>query len=225
MAIEKDNIWCVDKPLEWTSFDVVNKIKYTLKSKGIKTKIGHAGTLDPRATGLLILCTGANTKRIEDIQNMPKWYSGSLCLGATTPCYDTEQPIDATFDISHVTEEMIYSTASNFLGQQQQIPPIHSAVKVGGKNAYEYARKGKPIVLQPKTVHIYSFDIIKIEWPLVFFSIQCSKGTYIRSLAHDFGKKLQAGAYLSSLRRTQIGDYKVEDAYSVESLCSYILSQ
>lgn len=225
MAIAQDNIWCVNKPLDWTSFDVVNKIKYALKGKGVKTKVGHAGTLDPKATGLLILCTGTNTKCIEAIQNMPKWYRGTFYLGATTPCYDTEQPIDATFDIEHVQDKLIIDTAHSFLGEQLQIPPIHSAVKVDGKNAYEYARKGKPIALNPKTIHIYDFQIEKIEMPEVYVNIQCSKGTYIRSLAHDFGKRMDAGAYLSSLQRTRIGDYKLEDAFEVEDLCTYIQKQ
>ncbi len=225
MAITYDNIWCVDKPLDWTSFDVVNKIKYALKNKGMKVKIGHAGTLDPKATGLLILCTGTNTKRIEEIQNMPKRYKGIFHLGATTPCYDTEQPIDATYDITHINEQLILQTVQTFIGEQQQTPPIHSAVKVGGKNAYEYARKGKPVILSPKIIHIYEFHIEKVELPEVHFSVLCSKGTYIRSLAHDFGKKLDAGAYLRALQRTAIGDYKVENAHSIEELCSFIQKQ
>lgn len=218
-------ILLIDKPIDWTSFDVVNKIKYALKKDYPKLKIGHAGTLDPKATGLLVVCTGKFTKKITEIQDQYKVYTGSMFLGATTPCYDTEMPVNQTFDITHITEEDIINNTEHFKGVIQQTPPIHSAIKVNGKTAYNLARKGKDVQLKSREVTIYDFDITRIELPHIFFRIQCSKGTYIRSIAHDFGQKLSNGAYLASLRREAIGDFSVEDAWEIQELISNIQSE
>lgn len=198
----------VDKPLQWTSFDVVKKIRNMVRIK----KVGHAGTLDPLATGLLIVCTGKFTKKIQGIQDADKEYTGSLTLGATRPSFDKETEIDATFDFSHLTEQDIVDTAKSFEGSLVQTPPIFSAVKVNGKRAYEHARKGEKVEIKSRTVEVMEFEVTKIELPVVHFRIACTKGTYIRSIASDFGKRLDNGAYLSSLRRTKIGEYEVEDA-------------
>jgi tRNA pseudouridine55 synthase len=203
----------INKPYRWTSFDVVKKIKYAL---GKKIKVGHAGTLDPLATGLLILCTGAMTKKISEIQDAEKEYEGSFFLGATTESYDLEREVNAGFKTEHITEELIRHTATEFIGEQMQIPPAHSAVKVKGKRAYELARKGQEVVIEAKKIEIKEFEITRIEMPLVYFRIVCSKGTYIRSLADDFGRKLNSGAYLSSLIRTRIGSYFLIDALTPE---------
>lgn len=218
MNFTEGEVLLIDKPLDWTSFDVVNKLKYQLKRQYGAIKIGHAGTLDPRATGLLIVCTGKKTKIIESIQHQTKTYSGSFCLGAYTESYDTEQPISQTQSIDEITEDKIYEVASLFIGEQLQIPPIHSAVRIDGKRAYSLARKGKTPELKPKPITIYKFEITKIELPFVFFVIECSKGTYIRSIANDFGKKLNNLAYLHTLRREQIGSYSIKDAYSIDEL-------
>jgi tRNA pseudouridine55 synthase len=215
----------VDKPLDWTSFDVVSKIKFALKSQFGKIKIGHAGTLDPKATGLLIICTGKWTKRIDEYQNADKVYTGTLMLGATTECYDSEREINATFPTDHITESMIHECAQSFIGAQEQFPPAHSAIKIDGKTAYNLARKGKEVVLKSRPITIYDFKITGINMPYVDFEVKCTKGTYIRSLAHDFGQKLNSGAYLTALRRTQSGDIKVEDAWKLEELISFIRSQ
>ena len=212
----------IDKPLDWTSFDVVNKIKFALKKKYDKIKIGHAGTLDPKATGLLILCTGKKTKEIEAIQNADKVYTGSFFLGATTECYDTEKEPNQTFDISGITTGAINKCAESFIGEQEQFPPIHSAVKIDGKRAYELARAGKEVAVKSKIITIKKFDLPKIELPLVDFYVECTKGTYIRSLANDFGKRLDNGAYLNSLRRTKIGNYDVADAFTIEQFLGKI---
>ena len=204
----------VDKPLEWTSFDVVKKLKYALNLK----KVGHAGTLDPLATGLLILCTGKKTKQIESFQNQGKEYEGTLVLGQTTPSYDLETEATEAVDISKITEQLINEATLNFKGEVEQTPPIYSAVKVNGKRAYMHARKGDDIKLRSRTVQIDRFDILNIDLPQVRFLVSCSKGTYIRSLVNDFGIKLGVGAYLSQLRRTKIGDYKVTDANTIEEL-------
>ncbi|MCZ2394468.1 MAG: tRNA pseudouridine(55) synthase TruB [Chitinophagales bacterium] len=215
----------IDKPLDWTSFDIVNKIKYALKKKFPKIKVGHAGTLDPKATGLLIVCTGKFTKKITEIQDQYKIYSGSFFLGATTECYDTEKPVNQTFDISHITEQDIYENVQYFLGKIEQTPPAHSAIKIQGKNAYEFARKGEDIIMKSREVFIYSFDITKIELPYIFFKIKCSKGTYIRSIAHEFGKKLNNGAYLTSLRREMIGEYSLEDSWEIQNFIQHVQSE
>lgn len=212
----------IDKPLDWTSFDVVNKIKFALKKKYGAIKIGHAGTLDPKATGLLVLCTGKKTKEIQQIQDAEKEYTGSIFLGATTECFDTERPINQTYDISHITTPEILNCAQSFIGEQSQFPPAHSAVKINGKRAYELARKGLEVALKAKTITIKKFELTTIELPIIHFSVSCTKGTYIRSLANDFGKRLNNGAYLHSLRRTKIGNFSVEDAYSVEQIIDKI---
>ncbi len=206
----------IDKPLDWTSFDVVNKLKFKLKYQYGKVKIGHAGTLDPRASGLLIVCTGKKTKEIEGIQNQNKVYTGSFFLGAETESYDTEKPAINFQSIEHITEQEIYKTAESFIGEQQQFPPIHSAVKIDGVRAYELARIGLNPEIKSKTINIYQFKITKIELPYIYFYIECSKGTYIRSIANDFGKRLNNVAYLSSLRREKIGNFSIEDADTVE---------
>lgn len=220
--LKEGQLFLIDKPLDWTSFDVVNKIKYALKKAAPKIKIGHAGTLDPKATGLLVVCVGKFTKRISEIQDQYKVYTGSFYLGATTECYDTERPVNQTFDISHITEEDIYANVEQFRGVIQQTPPAHSAIKIDGKNAYDLARKGQEVALKSREVTIYEFEITKIELPHIYFRIKCSKGTYIRSIAHDFGKALNNGAYLTSLRRENIGDYTVEDAWKIEDLIQKI---
>lgn len=212
----------IDKPLDWTSFDVVNKIKFALKKSFGKIKIGHAGTLDPKATGLLILCTGKKTKAIQQIQDADKEYTGTFFLGATTECYDTERPVNQTFDITSINADDIINCARTFIGEQQQYPPAHSAVKIDGKRAYELARKGKEVDLKSKQIHIYEFEITSVQLPLIHFRITCSKGTYIRSIAHDFGKRLNNGAYLYSLRRTKIGAYTINDAYQLDDFLNVL---
>ena len=196
-----------DKPMEWTSFDVVRKIRYLTRI----SKVGHAGTLDPLATGLLIVCTGKFTKKINEYMGMEKEYTGTFTLGAVTPTYDLESEPQDQKNISHLTTEKVHAAKAQFTGEIMQTPPIHSAIKQAGKPVYLAARKGIDVKLEPRPVTIYSFTIEKIEWPLVYFKVVCSTGTYIRSLANDFGAELGVGAYMSSLRRTRIGIFKVED--------------
>ncbi len=214
----------VDKPKDWTSFDVVNKIRYSLKFKlGVKKiKVGHSGTLDPMATGLLIICTGKFTKRLEGLQNLANIYTGTITLGATTPSFDAESEIDATFPTDHISEELIYSTRKQFLGDFEQVPPIFSAIKVNGQPLYKKARKGIKVEIKPRPVHIYQFDFQRLAIPEIDFIVKCSKGTYIRSLAYDFGKALNSGGYLTSLCRTQIGDYSLKDAWKLPALITHI---
>ena len=214
----------VDKPLEWTSFDVVNKIRFTLKySLGVKKiKVGHAGTLDPLASGLLLICIGKFTKRLKELQGLDKTYTGTISLGYTTPTYDAESEPDATHPVDHITDDLILETANSMLGKLMQTPPIYSAVKVKGQSAYSLARRGKHLVLEPRPVEIKKFEIRKIEGNNIDFLVLCSKGTYIRSLANDFGKALGSGAYLSALRRTQVGEYDVKDAYGIEDITEII---
>ena len=204
----------INKPLNWTSFDVVKKVRNILKNhyQIKKIKVGHAGTLDPLADGLLILCTGKWTKKIEEFQNQEKEYTGTFVLGATTPSYDLETEINQTFDLSSLTEEQIRSNRNLFIGDIEQAPPIFSALKKDGVRLYEYARKGVEIEVKKRNVNISTFEISRIELPEIDFKIRCSKGTYIRSIAHDFGKSLDNGAYLSKLRRTKIGKFNLEDA-------------
>ena len=208
----------MDKPLEWTSFQVVNKMRWLIKKQfGIKKiKVGHAGTLDPLATGLLIICTGKFTKKIDTYQAQEKEYTGTITLGATTPSYDLETEIDQTFDISEITSEKINKATLQFIGEIQQQPPIFSALKKEGKKLYEFARKGEEVDIPFRTVSISKFEITKIDLPNVEFRVVCSKGTYIRSLAHDSGKALGNGAHLSALRRTRIGDFSVVNAIGIE---------
>lgn len=208
----------IDKPLTWTSFQVVNKVRWLIKKKyDIKNiKVGHAGTLDPLASGLLILCTGKFTKKIEEFQGMPKEYTGTFFLGATTPSYDLETEINQYFKTNHISEELIYNTSKDFIGKINQKPPIFSAIKKEGKRLYEIAREGKETEIKAREITIYEFEITKISLPEVEFRVVCSKGTYIRSLAFDFGKALNSGGYLSKLRRTKIGDFLVENAMSID---------
>ncbi|MFB5945859.1 tRNA pseudouridine(55) synthase TruB [Albibacterium profundi] len=210
----------IDKPLRWTSFDVVGKIRNSIKP--LKIKVGHAGTLDPLATGLLVLCTGKKTKTIDQLQAQEKEYTGTIHLGATTPSYDLETEIDQEFDISNITPEQIKEASKQFIGEIQQYPPSHSAIKIGGERLYEKARRGEEVERRPRTVIINSFEITDITLPLISFKVVCSKGTYIRSLAHDLGRALHSGAYLHSLRRTRSGDFLVQDAYGVMELVNHI---
>lgn len=207
----------IDKPLTWSSFQAVNKLKYILKRKydlPKKFKIGHAGTLDPLATGLLIICTGKFTKKITEIQAQVKEYTGTIVLGATTPSYDLETEVDAIFPTNHITEAIILETTNQFLGEIDQKPPVFSAIKKDGKRLYEHARAGEEVEIQSRKTTIYEFEITRVQLPEVDFRVKCSKGTYIRSLAYDFGLALQSGGHLSKLRRTKIGDYNVENAVS-----------
>ena len=208
---ENGAVLLIDKPLNWTSFDVVKKIRSSGKFK----KVGHAGTLDPLATGLLILCMGKMTKQIEKFQAQKKEYTGTFTLGKTTPSYDIETEFDAEYPTEHITEELIMEAVNNLTGHIEQVPPIYSAVKVNGRRAYDAARKGEYIKLKVRTVEINTFEVDQSNFPTIGFRIVCSKGTYIRSMASDFGKLLQSGAHLSSLRRTKIGDFDVNDAEDV----------
>lgn len=204
----------IDKPLGWSSFQAVNKLKWAIRKKFQlkKIKIGHAGTLDPLATGLLLICTGKFTKKINALQGQAKEYTGTITLGTTTPSYDLETAVDATFSIAHITHALIQKTTTEFMGDIEQAPPVFSALKKDGKRLYEYAREGKEVAIKKRPVTISEFEITNIDLPNVDFRIVCSKGTYIRSLAHDFGKALRSGSHLSALRRTKIGDYNVNIA-------------
>jgi tRNA pseudouridine55 synthase len=208
----------VDKPLEWTSFDVVNKIRWNLKQKlGIKKiKVGHAGTLDPLATGVLVLCTGAHTKKIESLQAGEKTYTGTILLGKTTPSYDLETDYDQEFPTEHINAELLEKTRLEFLGDQNQVPPIFSAKQIDGKRAYDLARAGKEVEMKANKIHISDFQIDSSNFPEINFEISCSKGTYIRSIAFDFGAKLNSGGTLISLRRTRSGEQHINDAKSVD---------
>ncbi|HCW08645.1 MAG TPA: tRNA pseudouridine(55) synthase TruB [Cytophagales bacterium] len=204
----------INKPLRWTSFDVVNKIRFKLKTK----KVGHAGTLDPLATGLLIICTGKMTKRIDEYQAQEKEYTGKFVLGQSTPSHDLETSVSEPQDIEHLNEAEIREASKKFIGALQQIPPMHSAIKIDGKRAYELARKGKEAEIKPREIFIKEFEIVSIAKPFVEFKIVCSKGTYIRSIARDFGQALGTVAYLSELCRTRIGEYKLEDALTIDQI-------
>ena len=208
----------IDKPLHWTSFQAVNKMKYALINKaGLpkKFKIGHAGTLDPLASGLLLVCTGKFTKRITELQGQAKEYTGTFFIGATTPSYDLETEIDETFDTSHIDESLIHETVKQFLGEIDQKPPIFSAIKKEGIRLYEHARAGETIEIETRKTTIHEFEITRIALPEIDFRVVCSKGTYIRSLAYDFGKAMNSGSHLTVLRRTKIGNYDVKDAIDV----------
>jgi len=211
-------ILLIDKPLKWSSFQAVNKLKYLLINKvGLpkKFKIGHAGTLDPLATGLLLICTGKFTKRITELQGQAKEYTGTFYIGATTPSYDLETEIDETYSTSHVDEALIHETVKQFLGEIDQKPPIFSAIKKDGVRLYEHARAGETIEIESRKTTIHEFEITRIALPEIDFRIVCSKGTYIRSIAYDFGKAMHSGSHLTVLRRTKIGDYDVKDAIDV----------
>lgn len=209
----------IDKPLTWTSFDVVNKVRKSLRYYlGIqKIKVGHAGTLDPLATGLVIICTGKFTKQIMQFQDMDKAYVARIRLGATTPSFDLETEVDQTFPWHHITRDMLDSALERFTGEQAQLPPVYSAKSVGGKRAYEMARKGKEVELRKQHITIHSLEVLSFELPDLTLQVECSKGTYIRSLARDLGRALDSGAHLTGLRRTRIGPYKVSDAVSPDN--------
>ena len=209
----------IDKPLNWTSFQVVNKIRWEIRQafNVKKIKVGHAGTLDPLATGLLIICTGKMTKQIATFQGQKKEYTGVITIGQTTPSYDLETEVNQTFPTDHVTQDLVEETARQFIGETNQFPPIFSAVKHHGKRLYEFARAGEHIEIKSRKVTIYDFEILEYVNKNIDFRVACSKGTYIRSLAHDLGKALNSGAYLSKLHRTKIGDYNVESAMTVDA--------
>lgn len=221
-------ILLIDKPYTWTSFQAVNKLKHAIRNhpslvvNGVKTKprIGHAGTLDPLATGLLIVCTGKKTKQIEQFMGLEKEYTGTFMLGATTPCFDLEKPVDHTFPFSHITEKMIGEAAASLTGKQMQVPPIFSAVLIGGRRAYDIAREGGQAEIKPREITIREFEITRIALPEVDFRITCSKGTYIRSIARDFGITLQSGAHLTKLCRTRIGEFTLEKAVTPNEFVS-----
>jgi len=208
----------IDKPLNWTSFQVVNKLRWEIRQAFNikKIKVGHAGTLDPLATGLLVICTGKKTKEINTYQGQIKEYTGTFVLGSTTPSFDLETEINETFPTAHITEALIHQTTAQFIGEIQQIPPVFSALKKDGKRLYEFARAGEAVEIKARTVSISEFEITNIEGSNINFRVVCSKGTYIRSLAHDFGKALNSGAHLSALRRTKIGNFNVDNGVSIE---------
>jgi len=212
----------IDKPLNWTSFQVVNKLRWEIRNAfGIKKiKVGHAGTLDPLATGLLIICTGKMTKQIDTFQGQIKEYTGTFVLGSTTPSFDLETEINATFSTDHITEDLLHKTTEQFIGEIEQFPPVYSALKKDGKRLYEFARAGIDVEIKSRKVHVSEFEITKIDGLNIDFRVVCSKGTYIRSLAHDFGKALNSGAHLSELRRTKIGDFHVTKALTPEAFIS-----
>jgi tRNA pseudouridine55 synthase len=218
-SYQEGQILLIDKPLNWTSFQVVNKVRWLIRKQFNlkKIKVGHAGTLDPLATGLLIICTGKFTKQIDTYQAQEKEYTGTFTIGATTPSFDLETEIDQTFDISSITEAQILHATKQFIGEFEQYPPVFSAVKKDGKRLYEFARSGEEVEISSRKVTIFSFEITGLNLPEVHFKVNCSKGTYIRSLANDFGKALDNGAHLSALRRTKIGAFSVDDAISVEN--------
>lgn len=220
----------INKPYTWSSFQAVNKLKHALKKhpslllddKFVHLKIGHAGTLDPLATGLLIICTGKKTKEISSFQDLPKEYTGTFFIGATTPCYDKEKEVDVTYPTEHITKELVLGTAKSFIGKQEQVPPMFSAVKVDGKRLYKLARIGEEIELKARPIEILDFEITRCELPFVDFRIACTKGTYIRSIARDFGLALNSGAYLDTLCRTKIGDFTIENSLSPEEFIKTI---
>lgn len=224
---KQGQILLVDKPLTWTSFDVVNKIRIIIKHElGLKKiKVGHAGTLDPLATGLLVLCMGKFTKRIEEFQGQEKEYTGTIRLGATTPSYDLESEIDQTFPTEHIDSPLLAEAVAKLTGEIEQVPPIFSAVMVDGKRAYKAARKGEKVEIKKRQVTISAFETPRFELPDVDFRIACSKGTYIRSMAHDLGQLVNSGGHLTALRRTRIGDFKVEDAISIEDFRASVIER
>lgn len=215
----------IDKPLEWTSFQVVNKLRWHIRKELDikKIKVGHAGTLDPLATGLLIICTGKMTKQIDTFQAQIKEYTGTIQLGSTTPSFDLETEINNTFPTKHITPELIHETTKIFIGDIEQYPPVFSAIKKDGKRLYEYAREGKKVEIKPRTITISEFEITKIDDLQIHFRVVCSKGTYIRSLANDFGKALQSGGHLTSLRRTKIGNHHVNETHLIEDFLKVLL--
>ncbi len=225
-AFQEGQTILIDKPLNWSSFQAVNKIKWLLKKEyGLKKiKVGHAGTLDPLASGLLLICTGKATKTISELQGKEKEYTGTFFIGATTPSYDLETEINETFPTEHISAEMIEQTKISFLGTTEQRPPIFSALKKDGKRLYEHARKGEEVEISTRPITISDFELTRIELPEIDFRVACSKGTYIRSLAYDFGQKLNSGAHLTKLRRTKIGDFNVANAFSIEAFEEAVLN-
>jgi len=224
---EKGEILLVDKPVKWTSFDVVNLVRnYIRKQLGIKKiKIGHTGTLDPLASGLLILCTGRMTKRIEEFKEFDKEYTGTFVLGSTTASFDLEKEIDCHYPWDHITQEEILAAVVRLTGSYNQLPPVYSAKKIKGKRAYDYARKDQEVIMQPRQITISAFEVQEMNLPLVHFRVACSKGTYIRALARDLGLTLNTGAHLSALCRTRIGPYHLRDAFTIETLKSELTLQ
>jgi tRNA pseudouridine55 synthase len=222
MAIAEEflsgKILLIDKPLNWTSFQVVNKLRWKIKKTfNLKNiKVGHAGTLDPLATGLLIICTGKMTKQLDTFQGQEKEYTGTITLGSTTPSFDMETKVDRSFPTDHITDKLIQDTIKKFIGTINQFPPVFSAIKKDGKRLYEFARAGEDVEIKSRTITINEFEIINIDKEILTFKVVCSKGTYIRSLAHDFGIALGSGAYLSSLRRNKIGEFNVDNAQSID---------
>ena len=213
----------IDKPVHWTSFDVVNKLRYTISKKlGERIKVGHAGTLDPLATGLLIICTGKMTKRIDEYSGLDKEYTGTFFMGATTPTYDAEMEPDAFFPVSHLTPELLQEACLGLMGKIEQMPPVYSAIKIDGKAAYKQARKGLDVEMKARPVEIKEFELTRTELPEVDFRVLCSKGTYIRSLAYDFGKSLNSGAYLKKLCRTRIGEFTLTNAITLNEAIKQI---
>lgn len=227
MDFNKGEILAFDKPYGWTSFALVAKIRYLLCRKlGVKKlKVGHAGTLDPLATGVLVMCTGKATKRIEELQAHTKEYVATLRLGATTPSFDLEKPIDAEYPTDHITRELVEEVLSRFVGTIEQVPPVFSACKVNGNRAYDLARKGEEVELKAKTLVIDEMELLRCELPEIDIRVVCSKGTYIRALARDIGKALQSGAHLTALRRTRVGDIRVEDCLQPETFPEWLEQQ
>ena len=228
MDTQEGKVFLINKPLKWTSFDVVNRIRYAFRNNfdvSKRYKVGHAGTLDPLADGLLIVCTGKQTKKINQFQGLEKSYTGTITFGKTTPSYDLELGFDKEFDISELDFNEIEKAVEGMKGEQLQYPPIFSAKKVKGKKAYDLARAGKEVKLEPRKVLISKFNIDHYEKPNLEFDITCSKGTYIRSIAHDLGQKVNSGAHLSSLRRTAVGEFRLEDAWEVDDLVKHIESE
>jgi len=221
---QKGSLILLNKPYEWTSFDLVNKIKFKLKHKYHikKIKVGHAGTLDPLATGLMIVCTGKYTKKIDTYQAQVKEYIATLQLGSTTPSFDLETEIDQEYPTEHITREMIEETLKGFIGEIKQVPPVYSAIKIDGKRAYEYARKGQEVKIKEKTLVIDDIEILEFSKNVLKINVVCSKGTYIRALARDIGQKLNSGAHLIGLERTRIGDYKLSDSVEIEDFIQYL---
>ncbi len=221
--LELNDLFLIDKPLDWTSFDVVAKVRNAYSKRlGKKCKVGHAGTLDPKATGLLLVAVGKKTKEISSLEVIEKEYTGEIKLGATTKSYDTETEEENLCDVSHLSHETLKQTAASFLGKQTQLPPMFSATWHKGKRLYELARRGKEVERTPKPIEIFEFDLTQIQLPFVAFRVVVSKGAYIRTIAHDFGAKLGVGGYLRTLRRTRIGSYKIEDALSIEACVELI---
>ncbi|MFN3345653.1 MAG: tRNA pseudouridine(55) synthase TruB [Chloroherpetonaceae bacterium] len=221
--LELNDLWLIDKPLDWTSFDVVAKVRNAYsKQLGKKCKVGHAGTLDPKATGLLLVAVGKKTKEISSLEVLEKEYTGEIKLGATTKSYDTETEEENLCDVSHLNRETLEQTAKSFLGKHMQSPPMYSATWHQGKRLYELARRGKEVERTPKPIEIFEFDLTQIQLPIVAFRIVVSKGAYIRTIAHDFGAKLGVGGYLRTLRRTRVGSYNIEDAFSIAACVELI---